>query len=672
MKFLAITSCPNGIAHTYMAAENLQKAADKLGVGMKVETQGSIGVENEFSEEDIAQADGIIIAADKHVDKSRFVGKKLLVAGVQDGIRNPEALIEKLVRGDVPVYQARPGQEPSGGSGRQQAAKQNQIYRHLMSGVSYMVPFIVVGGLLIAIALSIGGEPTPGGLQIPEGSFWKIVESLGGAAFTFMVPILAGFIAFSIADRPGLAPGMIGGFIAANGSFYGSEAGAGFIGGIIAGFLAGYVALWIKKWKVPKAIAPIMPIIIIPVLASLIVGLAFILLLGGPIAKFFEFLTSWLASMQGTSSILLALILGAMISFDMGGPVNKVAFLFGSAMIGEGNYEIMGPIAVAICIPPIGLGLATFLFKRKFHDAERESGKASFTMGLFGITEGAIPFASQDPLRVIPSIMIGSMTGSVIAMIGQVGDRVAHGGPIVAVLGAVDNVVMFFIAVIIGSFVTALMIKLLKKDVVQPQFAAANGAIAEGKASGKANAKADSEISPANEAVAAPAAEPAAKSPAAEQHKPISKLTDIISLDLIQTELTATSRDGVIDEMIGMLQADGAISSASEFKQAILNREQESSTGIGMNIAVPHGKSSAVLVPRVVFGIRQDGVDWNSVDGTAAKLIFMIAVPAENRGNEHLKILQMLSRKLMDDNFRDQLLQVQSKQEAYALLDEIR
>ncbi|GAA0136984.1 PTS mannose transporter subunit IIABC [Paenibacillus sp. YSY-4.3] len=671
MKFLAITSCPNGIAHTYMAAENLQKAADKLGISMKVETQGSIGVENEFTEEDIAQADGIIIAADKHVDKNRFVGKKLLVAGVQDGIRNPEALIEKLIRGDVPLYQAQSGQEPSGGSGKQQAAKQNQFYRHLMSGVSYMVPFIVVGGLLIAIALSIGGQPTPGGLQIPEGSFWKIVESLGGASFTFMVPILAGFIAFSIADRPGLAPGMIGGFIAANGSFYGSEAGAGFIGGIIAGFLAGYVALWIKKWKVPKALAPIMPIIIIPVLASLIVGLAFILLLGGPIAKFFEILTSWLASMQGTSSILLALILGAMISFDMGGPVNKVAFLFGSAMIGEGNYEIMGPIAVAICIPPIGLGLATFLFKRKFHATERESGKASFTMGLFGITEGAIPFASQDPLRVIPSIMIGSMTGSVIAMLGQVGDRVAHGGPIVAVLGAVDNVVMFFIAVIIGSFVTALMIKLLKKDVVQPQFAVAGGAIAEGKANGKAKIKAESEISAATEAVAAPAAEPATKSAAAEQHKPVNKLTDIISLDLIETELTATSRDGVIDEMIEKLQENGAISSASEFKQAILNREQESSTGIGMNIAVPHGKSSAVLEPRVVFGMKQAGIDWSSVDGTPAKLIFMIAIPAENKGNEHLKILQMLSRKLMDDNFRDQLLQVQTKQEAYALLDEI-
>ncbi|WHX50123.1 PTS fructose transporter subunit IIABC [Paenibacillus woosongensis] len=681
MKFLAITSCPNGIAHTYMAAENLQKAADKLGVGMKVETQGSIGVENEFSEEDIAQADGIIIAADKHVDKSRFVGKKLLVAGVQDGIRNPEALIEKLVRGDVPVYQARPGQEPSGGSGRQQAAKQNQIYRHLMSGVSYMVPFIVVGGLLIAIALSIGGEPTPGGLQIPEGSFWKIVESLGGAAFTFMVPILAGFIAFSIADRPGLAPGMIGGFIAANGSFYGSEAGAGFIGGIIAGFLAGYVALWIKKWKVPKAIAPIMPIIIIPVLASLIVGLAFILLLGGPIAKFFEFLTSWLASMQGTSSILLALILGAMISFDMGGPVNKVAFLFGSAMIGEGNYEIMGPIAVAICIPPIGLGLATFLFKRKFHDAERESGKASFTMGLFGITEGAIPFASQDPLRVIPSIMIGSMTGSVIAMIGQVGDRVAHGGPIVAVLGAVDNVVMFFVAVIVGSLVTALMIKLLKKDVAQTQPMIADGTVSAGTIAGgsvasraSVNGKAEESVNDKSEVKdnnAQADTNVTSSANAVIQHKPVSKLTDIISLDLIETELQAASRDDVIDELIGKLEADGAISSASEFKQAILRREQESSTGIGMNIAIPHGKSTAVIKPRVVFGMKQVGVDWNSVDGTEAKLIFMIAIPAENPGNEHLKILQMLSRKLMDDDFRDQLLKVHTKQEAYALLDQI-
>ncbi|GIP49136.1 PTS system mannose-specific EIIBCA component [Paenibacillus sp. J53TS2] len=654
MKLLAITSCPNGIAHTYMAAENLQKAADKLGIEMKVETQGSIGVENQFTDEDIRQADGIIIAADKSVDKSRFVGKKLIAVGVQEGIRNPETLIKQMVRGEAPVYQGQGGSE--GTPAKQTGAKQqNAFYRHLMSGVSYMIPFIVVGGLLIAIALSIGGVPTPGGLQIPEDSFWKTIEKLGAASFTFMVPVLAGFIAFSIADRPGLAPGIIGGYIAANGSFYGSEAGAGFIGGIIAGFLAGYVALWIKKWKVPKAINPIMPIIIIPVLSSLIVGLAFIYLLGGPIAQVFESLTSWLASMQGASSILLALILGAMISFDMGGPVNKVAFMFGSAMIAEGNYQIMGPIAVAICIPPIGLGLATFLFKRKFHDAERESGKAAFTMGLFGITEGAIPFASQDPLRVIPSIMVGSMAGSVIAMLGGVGDRVAHGGPIVAVLGAVDNILMFFVAVIVGSIVTALMIKLLKKDQVEPQLVGASAV---------------EEAAPAIETPRPEAVRPVS-TPVSEVHRPVSKLTDIISLDLIEPSLSASTRDGVIDEMIAMLNVEGVLTSPAEFKQAILKREEESSTGIGMNVAVPHGKSAAVRKPRVVFGIKPEGVDWSSADGSPAKLIFMIAVPAENKGNEHLKILQMLSRKLMDDGFREQLLQVKSKQEAYELLDQV-
>ena len=463
MKLLAVTSCPNGIAHTYMAAENLQKTADKLGVKMKIETQGGIGVENELTEQDIREADGIIIAADRVVNKDRFIGKKLLVVGVQDGIRKPEELIQKVISGNVPIYHSQSKIVES----NHQERKQNPIYRHLMNGVSFMVPFIVVGGLLIAIALTLGGEKTPGGLVIPEGSFWKTIEQIGGASFTFMVPILAGYIAYSIADKPGLVPGMIGGYIAATGSFYGSESGAGFLGGIIAGFLAGYIALGIKKLKVPKAIQPIMPIIIIPVFTSLIVGLAFVFIIGAPVAQVFVSLTAWLAGMQGSSSILLALILGAMISFDMGGPVNKVAFLFGSAMIGEGNYEIMGPIAAAICITPIGMGLATFIGKGKFQDSEREMGKASFTMGLFGITEGAIPFAAQDPLRVIPSIMAGSMTGAVIAMISHVGDRVAHGGPIVAVLGAVDNVFMFFVAVIVGSIVTAVVVNVLKKDVLK-------------------------------------------------------------------------------------------------------------------------------------------------------------------------------------------------------------
>ncbi|PSA89446.1 PTS mannose transporter subunit IIABC [Bacillus atrophaeus] len=644
MKLLAITSCPNGIAHTYMAAENLQKAADRLGVQMKVETQGGIGVENELTGEEIREADAIIIAADRSVNKDRFIGKKLLSVGVQDGIRKPEELIQKALSGDVPVYRSASKSE----AGNQQEKKQNPIYRHLMNGVSFMVPFIVVGGLLIAVALTLGGEKTPKGLVIPDASFWKTIEQIGSASFSFMIPILAGYIAYSIADKPGLVPGMIGGYIAATGSFYGSASGAGFLGGIIGGFLAGYAALWIKKLKVPKAIQPIMPIIIIPVFASLIVGLAFVFLIGAPVAQIFESLTVWLAGMKGSSSILLALILGAMISFDMGGPVNKVAFLFGSAMIGEGNYEIMGPIAVAICIPPIGLGIATFFGKRKFQESEREMGKASFTMGLFGITEGAIPFAAQDPLRVIPGIMAGSMTGSVIAMIGNVGDRVAHGGPIVAVLGAVDHVLMFFIAVIAGSLTTALLVNVLKKDIT---------------------------VSPAGLSEAAAANDFPQQHNEAESRQmekaDINKLTDIMSIDLIEPTLSGETRDDIIAEMIQKLSRTGMLHSESGFKQAIMNREQEGTTAIGMNIAIPHGKSDAVKKPSVAFGIKRSGIDWNSLDGSEAKLIFMIAVPKDSGGNQHLKLLQMLSRKLMDDSYRERLLSVQTKEEAYTLLDEI-
>ncbi|MCA1021284.1 fructose-specific PTS transporter subunit EIIC [Halobacillus litoralis] len=650
MKILAITSCPNGIAHTYMAAENLQKAADAMGIDIKIETQGSIGVENEFTQADIDSADGIIIAADKTVNKERFVGKPLTAVGVQQGINAPEQLIQRIVDGQASVHEEsgqRAGEDAGSGSG---GKGQNAFYRHLMNGVSYMIPFIVIGGLLIAISLTLGGTSTPEGIQIPEDSFWKTIENIGAASFSFMVPILAGFIAMSIADRPGLAPGMVGGYIAMNGSFYGSEAGAGFLGGIIAGFIAGYIALWIKKIKVPSVVQPIMPIIIIPVLASLAVGLIFVTVVGAPVAQIFESLTNWLQNMQGTSSILLALILGGMIAFDMGGPVNKVAFLFGSAMIAEGNYEIMGPIAVAIAVPPIGMGIATFLNRRKFAATEVETGKASFTMGLFGITEGAIPFAAQDPFRVIPSNMLGAMVGAVIAMMSGVGDRVAHGGPIVGVLGAVDNVLMFFVAIIAGSFVTAITVNLLKKEVgAEPALAGVPGKAADER----------KEEKPAG----------------SQQPDPEAENTDLHSLtnkNLIQVNVEAETKEQTIDELIDLLAAENVLTSRADVKEAILEREAEGSTGIGMNIAIPHAKSTAVKEPRVVFGVKQEGVDWSSLDGTEAKLIFMIVVPKESEGTQHLKILQMLSRKLMDDQYREQLLQVTSTDEAYQLLKEVK
>lgn len=462
MKLLGVTACPTGIAHTYIAAEKLSKAAKELGVEMKVETQGSVGTENELTAQEIAEADGIIIAADKGVDLSRFVGKPIYECGTKDAIKDPKGLVQLFLDGKVAVPEGKNKLKTVQEAKQEIRGRQNVIYRHLMSGVSYMIPFVVVGGLLIALALAIGGEPTANGLVIPEGSFWMKISAIGGAAFTFMVPILAAFIAYSIADRPGIAPGMIGGFIAANGSFYDSTAGAGFIGGIVAGFLAGYLALWIKKWKVPRMIQAVMPILVIPVIASVVTGAVFIFVIGKPIASLMTGLTDFLNGMQGSSSILLALILGAMITFDMGGPVNKVAFLFGSSMIAEGNIFIMGAIAAAICTPPLGMGLATLLRKNLYNKEEKEAGKAALAMGLCGITEGAIPFAASDPIRVIPSLMIGGMSGAVIAMLGGVGDSVPHGGPIVALLGAIDHVFMFIIAIVIGSFVTALCVNFLK------------------------------------------------------------------------------------------------------------------------------------------------------------------------------------------------------------------
>jgi len=660
VKIVALTACPVGVAHTYMAAENLQKAGAKMGVDIKVETHGSIGVENQASAEEIAAADGIIIASDTNLDRTRFQGKPMVNVAVKEGIRQPEALIQRIIDGDAAVFgEANVAQESEETKSKD---RENPIYRHLMNGVSYMVPFVVVGGLLIAIALTIGGEPTAGGIVIPEGSFWVSIEAIGGIAMSLMVPIFSAFIAYSIADRPGLVPGMIGGFIAADGSFYGSEAGAGFIGGIITGFLAGYVALWLKKVKVPKAMQSVMPIIFIPIISSLVVGLLFILLIGQPIAGFFEMLTNWLAGMQGASSIVLAMILGAMIAFDMGGPFNKVAFLFGAGMIAEGNYEIMGPIAVAICVPPLALGLASMTMKNKFTKGESETGKASFTMGLFGITEGAIPFASQDPLRVIPSIIIGSMAGAVVATLGSVGNRVAHGGPIVAVLGAVDNVIMFFVAVVVGVAVTMLMLQLLKKDLERTPEVAVAGADA-GDGSGSMNQVSSVGSRHESEVV------PAATTP--DKANEINQLSDILTEDMIQLELESTTKEEVMDELIAQLARSGKVTSHEAFKKAILSREAESTTGIGMTIAIPHGKSSAVTEPSVVFGRQTKGVDWESVDGEPAELIFMIAVPTANQSDAHLKILQMLSRRLMDDQFRTDLLNAQTTEEAYDLIKTI-
>ncbi|MCQ9300048.1 fructose-specific PTS transporter subunit EIIC [Staphylococcus hyicus] len=640
MKIVAVTSCPNGIAHTYMAQEKLEQAAHELGIDIKVETQGGVGVENQLTAKDIEEADGVIIAADRQVDLSRFHGKLLINENVRAGIHHPKDLIERIQQKKASVYQSETQDENTKLSSdeKQKHKGMQHVYQHLMNGVSFMVPFIVVGGLLIAIALSLGGEKTAThGIVVPDDSFWKPFEKIGALAFSFMVPILAGYIAMSIADKPGLVPGMIGGAIAADGSFYGSDAGAGFLGGIVAGFLAGYIAKWIKQVKVPKAMAPIMPIIIIPIISSVIVGLIFIYVIGAPIEGVFAGLTAWLKGMQGANIVILAMIIGAMIAFDMGGPVNKVAFLFGSALIAEGNYSVMGMVAVAVCTPPIGLGIATFVNRRKFNHNEIEMGKASFTMGLFGITEGAIPFAAQDPLRIIPANIIGAMVAAVIAALGGVGDRVAHGGPIVAVLGGIDKVLIFFIAVIIGSLVTAALVLVLKKR--SPIVATAGGpetSIETTENIGHADATTNTDASQ----------------------------TQLIHKNTTMIKTQPMTRDEAIEHMVSNLDKHGYVKDKATLTRDIFAREAESTTALGMNIAMPHAKSAGIKEPVVSVVKNNAGVTWESLDGTVPQIVFLITVP-EHSHDMHLKTLQNLSRHLMDDAKRVALLQSQTEDELY-------
>ena len=457
---IGVTGCPAGIAHTYLAAESLERAAKELGFEVKVETNGSIGVKNSPTAAEIARASAIVVACDKQVDMARFNGKPLIKTGVKAPIKDGKGLIEQALK--APAYVAdkdeRKSEEKSSGGS-------SDLYRYLMNGVSHMIPFVVTGGLLIALALAIGGDPTPSGMQIPAGSMWNQILNVGVAAFTLMIPILAGYIAYAIGDRPALAPGFIGGWIANNGSFYGADAGTGFIGAIIAGLLVGYLVRWIATRHYHKMVQPLVPILIAPIVGSLFIAAVFIFIIGAPIADMMTGLNAMLLSMSGGSLVLLGIVLGGMAGFDMGGPVNKVAFLFSVGMIASGQTQFMGAMACAIPAAPLGMSLATVLGRKLgiFDATEIEAGKAAGAMGLVGISEGAIPFAARDPLAVIPANVLGSMTAAVMAFLFGITNSVAHGGPIVALLGAVNKPLLALLCMICGAIVTGVVAVALKK-----------------------------------------------------------------------------------------------------------------------------------------------------------------------------------------------------------------
>ncbi|WP_407332798.1 fructose-specific PTS transporter subunit EIIC [Enterovibrio sp. 27052020O] len=460
---IGVTGCPAGVAHTYLAAEALEKGAAALGYEMKVETNGSIGVKNSPTAEEIARAEAIIVSCDKQVDMARFAGKRLIKTGVKAPIKDAKGLINQAL--EAPKYVAS-ADDTSANSGESKAAQaRSDLYRYLMNGVSHMIPFVVTGGLLIALALAIGGQPTEAGMAIPAGSLWNKVLDVGVVAFTLMIPILSGYIAYAIADRPGLAPGLIGGWIANNGSFYGAEAGTGFIGAIVAGLLVGYFVKWVATRNYHKFIQPLVPIMIAPITGSLFIASLFIFVIGAPIAGLMEGLNTMLTNMSSGNVILLGIVLGGMAGFDMGGPFNKVAFLFSVGMIASGQTQFMGAMACAIPVAPLGMALATVIGRKFniFEDSEIEAGKASGAMGLVGISEGAIPFAAQDPMSVIPANVVGSMVAAVMAFSFGITNSVAHGGPVVALLGAMNKPVLALACMAAGAIVTALVAVSLKK-----------------------------------------------------------------------------------------------------------------------------------------------------------------------------------------------------------------
>lgn len=455
-KVLAVTACPTGIAHTYMAADALLKKGKELGITIKVETNGSSGVKNELTKEEIKNAKGIIVAADKNVAMERFAGKNVDIVGVKEAIKDPERLINNAVNQRAPIYHS--SEDNTQASNKFAKKPKTGVYKHLMSGVSNMLPFVVGGGILIAFSFMFGiNASNPN--DPSYNYFAKLLNDIGGGnAFFLMVPVMASFIGMSIADRPGFAPAMVGGLISLN-------SGGGFLGGLIGGFLGGYITLLLKKIfsKLPDSLEGIKPVLLYPLFGIFFTGAIMYLFIVNPIAAINTGISNFLKNLGTGNLILLGALLGAMMSTDMGGPINKAAFTFGIAMIASGQYAPHAAVMAGGMVPPLGIALATTIFKNKFSADERDAGKTCYVMGLSFITEGAIPFAASDPIRVIPSCMIGAAISGALSMAFHIELRAPHGG--IFVLPIVNNPIMYLLAIVIGSVVTAVILGFIKKTV---------------------------------------------------------------------------------------------------------------------------------------------------------------------------------------------------------------
>ena len=615
MKILGVTGCPTGIAHTFMAEKALKEAAKELGCEIKVETNGAIGVENALTAKDIQEADAIIVACDKNVDMERFNGRPV--------INHAKELIQKCIdkkvpirKGNVKISNYNQGEKVSFG---------RQIYKHLMNGVSHMLPLVVAGGVLTAISFLWGiysFDPTS-----PQyNAIAATIKEVGGYSMNLMVPVLTAFIAQSIAGRPGMLAGFVAGMIA-------SATGSGFIGGIIGGFAGGYFTQFVVNLlrNLPRQLEGLKSIFIVPIITVLVVGVGMILL-GGPCSMLNESMMSFLEGMQKSSPVILGLIIGCMSAFDMGGPVNKAAYVTGTMLLAQGNYLFMAGVSAACITPPLIIALAATFKKDRFTEEDRTAGLINYVLGCTHITEGAIPFAAKNPLKVIPVLMAGSSISAIATYIMKVEVPAPHGGFLI--LGLVNKPLIWITCILLGSAIGAVLYVLVTPKVEV--------------------AIAGQDVSIVNDVEK-------------NETKHDSQKNDLYKENTVCMNLKSKTKQDVINEMVELLDKNGILNNKNEFKKEILEREELSSTGFGNGIAIPHAKTSAVKIPRVAVGISKDGFDFDSVDGNKANLIFMIAA-GDDDNDLHLKTLSHLAQNLMDDEFVKEILNSKSKKEIVQLL----
>ena len=652
-RIVAVTACAAGIAHTYMAAESLEKAAKKTGYKIKVETQGSIGAENVLTETDIETADVVIIAADINIDLMRFSGKRVLSVKSIDAIKAPEALIKRAYD-EAKVFGAKGTKVGKVTLGK----TENNFVKHIMSGISYMTPMVIASGILLAIANIFAFQANELGQIVnwgfdtstQMGFFMSKLFEVGQVGFKLMIPLFAAFVANSIADKPAIAPAMIGAYLVNDATYLGTQTGGGFLGAILVAFIVGYLVKGLKKIKWPKILQPLLAIMIIPLIATFAIMVIVTYLIGSPIAGLMDSLYSGLTTLNETfagAPFIIGAIIGGMIGFDFGGPVNKTALIFGTAVytdtvakfgIANANFVPQTATQAAISVAPLGIWLASVLFKNKFTKNEKISASSAFGMGMVGVTEGAIPFAASNPVQMITASVAGSALAGGLASITGCKFYGGIGSPLGAVIGYIEQPVPFItwiLCIFAGILVTALIIGFWRKPVCEEE-------------------EEYIEVEP-NEIV----------------EESIVEAKELFSEDHIYIDENSTTQDEAFKFIASIAKKHGYVKSEEDFYHGLQEREKEATTGFNDGIAIPHSKNSTVISPGVFLIKFKNPIEWDSLDGKKITTAFALTIPGDGAEN-HLKILSTIAKELIDDNFRNTVIKETDSQKLYNLVKGIQ